>query len=674
MIRATFTLLLRTACLGTAVLCLTGTVSAQLAKKTTDPDNDPVFIKKAASEIDRRLANDFKKKNVTPLPAVDDSRWMRRLYLDAAGRIPTYEEAITFLNDTAPDKREKLVDTLLKSEGYTGSMYNYYLDLLRATSRLGSDGTRSGVPYLRWIRESAASNKPYDKLTYELLTTEGDGWEEGKGAVGYFERDRGMPLDNMANTTRIFLGTHIECAQCHDHPYDKWKQLDFYEMSAFTHGLETGHRDELSKHANEKYNGKNAEQDRLRRDLYRWLYDNIYDFGVTGGGDGIIKLPMDFKGKGGKPEEAVRAKSIYPGAGNTRREEINDARMKFAKWVINPQNPRFTLLIANRMWKKVMGIGLFEPVDKFVEVSKENPAGTVISNPEVMTYLEQLMKEVNYDLRTFQKVLFNSRAYALGTNPGSVDPKMPYAFNGRAVRRMKAEQVWDSMAALVVPNIDYRKGGSLSPAAAVYGQVIGQSAYAIYEELKKGKDPKDTANRIREMNAWVDKTAAQLKSGGGKKSDDSMMMMESSMTAAGDSKASAMQDPAKWAGYSKAFLRSYELPSPTPPDHFLRKFGQSSREVIEGGSTDSDVTQVLSLINGHVEKNIIGDSKALIYKAINDAATPEDKVRAAFITILSRQPTPAEMDLMLPEAKKGRDGIKNILYALLNSNEFIFIL
>src|SRR6478752_9441670 len=145
MIRATLTLLLRTACLGTAALCLTGTASAQLAKKTTDPGNDPAFIKKAASEIDRRLANDFKKKNVAALPAVDDSRWMRRLYLDATGRIPTYEEAITFLNDTAPDKREKLVDTLLKSEGYTGSMYNYYLDLLRATSRLGTDGTRSGV-------------------------------------------------------------------------------------------------------------------------------------------------------------------------------------------------------------------------------------------------------------------------------------------------------------------------------------------------------------------------------------------------------------------------------------------------------------------------------------------------------------------------------------------------
>ncbi|MES2709728.1 MAG: DUF1549 domain-containing protein [Verrucomicrobiota bacterium] len=667
MIRVTFSLFLRAACLGTAVFAFAGAASAQLAKKTADLGNDPAYIKKAAFEIDKKLGADFQKKGIKPLPAVEDSRWMRRIYLDAIGRIPTFDEANAFLNDASPDKRAKLVDTLMNSEGYVGQMYNYYLDLLRATSRLGTDGTRSGVPYLRWIRESVVTNKPYDKFTYELLTTNGDGWEPGKGAVGYFERDRGMPLDNMANTTRIFLGTHIECAQCHDHPYDKWKQLDFYEMSAFTHGLETGHRDERAKYANEKYNGKNAEEDRLRRDLYRWLYDNIYDFGVSGGGDGIIKLPMDFKGKGGKPAEMVRAKSVFPGAANTRRESIDDAREKFAKWTTSPENPRFTLLIANRMWKKVMGIGLFEPVDKYVEVSKENPTGTVVSNPEVMAYLQTMMKELNYDLKAFQKVIFNSRAYALGTNPSAVDPKMPYAFNGRAVRRMDAEQVWDSMATLVVPDLDFRKGSALSPVAVVYGQVIGQSAYDIWEELAKGD--------IKTMNAWVEKMAKEIKTKG-KKDDGSMMMMTSTDTSMmADSKnAGMMSDPAKWAAYPKELLRSYELSSPTPPDHFLRKFGQSSREVIEGGSTDSDVTQVLSLINGHVEKKIIGDSKAVIYKAIDAATTPEDKVKAAFLTVLSRQPSPAELDLMVPEAKKGRDGIKNILYALLNSNEFIFIL
>ena len=663
MIRVTFSLFLRAACLGTLALSFAAPASAQFSKKDQNPASDPAWIKKTALEIDKRLGAGFTKQNLKPQPAAEDSRWMRRLYLDATGRIPTYDEAKAFLDDSAADKRGKLVDKLLASEGYVGHMYNYLCDLLRATSALGTDGTRSGVPYLRWIRESVASNKPYDKLTYELLTTNGGGWEPGKGAVGYFERDRGMPLDNMANTTRIFLGTHIECAQCHDHPYDKWKQLDFYEMSAFTHGLKTGSRDERAKYANEKYNGKTAEEDRSRRDLYRWLNDNIYDFGVSGLGDGQIKLPMDFKGKGGKPDEVVRARSVFPGASSGRREN-DDARGKFAKWMTAPDNPRFTMLIANRMWKKVMGIGLFEPVDKYVEPNKDNPTGTLVSNPDVLVYLQQVMKEVNYDLKAFQKVLFNTRGYALGTNPNAVDPRQPYAFQGRAVRRMSAEQVWDSMATLVVPDLDYRKGSALEPTARVYGKNLGQNAYEIYKELAD-KD-------IKAMNAWVDRVAAEM--GKGKKgAKEPSMMMDSSMMAESDAKTSNI-DPAKWAGYSPNLLRSSELSSPTPPDHFLRKFGQSSREVIEGGSSDSDVTQVLSLINGHVEKTIIGDSKAVIYKAIDAAATPEEKVKAAFLSILSRHPTPAELDLMLPEAKKGRDGIKNIIYALLNSNEFIFIL
>ena len=648
-------------CLGLLSAALVSSASAQLARKEADLGNDPAWIKKAAGEIDKRIGTGFQKAKVTPVSPADDSRWLRRVYLDATGRIPSYTEAKAFLDDATPDKREKLVEKLLNSEGYVSQMYNYFCDLFRATSRLG-DGTRSGVPYLRWIRESAASNKSWDKMTAELLTSSGGGWEQGKGAVGYFERDRGMPLDNMANTTRIFLGTHIECAQCHDHPYDKWKQTDFYEMAAFTHGMNTGSGDERKKFVNEQYNGKNENPDAKKREIYRWLMDNIYDFGVAGGGDGVIKLPMDFKGKGGKPDELVKAKSLFPGARNGSPKPIDDGREKFAKWVTDPANTRFSMLIANRMWKRVMGIGLFEPVDKFIEGTRETP-GTVISNPAVMEYLQSILRESNFDLKTFQKVLFNTRTYALGTNGNPVDPRMPYTFHGRAVRRMNAEQVWDSMATLVVPDIDYRKGNALNPSAVVGGRNLGRTVYDVYKEVINFKPA--------EISAWVDKVVTYTPA---TKGGDSMMMMDNMMSAKDPAAAATSKDAARWSGYSNDLIRASELSAPTPPEHFLRKFGQSSREVIEGGSSESDVTQILSLINGHVEKNIVAESKAVVYKAIDAAASPEDKVKAAFLAILTRYPTPAELDLLLPEAKKGREGIKNILYALLNSNEFIFIL
>lgn len=647
----------------TLAFLVAGTAArAQLAKKTVDLANDPAWVKKTSMEIDKRMGQGFQRAKVAPVTAADDARWLRRVYLDAVGRIPSHDEAKAFLDDTAADKREKLVDKLVNSEGYVSTTYNWYADILRATSKLGTDGVRSGVPYLRWLRESVATNKPYDVMVRELLTTSGGGWEPGKGAVGYFERDRGMPLDNMANTTRIFLGTHIECAQCHDHPYDTWKQKDFYEMSAFTNGIKTGTPNyEARKYVNDLYNGKNADQDRTKREIYRWLQDNIYDFGVHGDGKGNISLPMDFKGKGGKPGDPVQAKSIYPGVSGNKNRDMKDAREKFAEWITEPQNPRFTLVLTNRIWKRVMGIGLFEPVDKFIMPSKDNPSGTVVSNPQTMEYLQTVMRELNYDVRAFTKVLLNTRTYALGTNKDAVDPRVAYAFQGRAVRRMSAEQVWDSMATLVVPDIDYRKGNALSHVAVVQGRNLGKSVYDVYKEV--------ISFTPAQITEWVNQVAAGGAKGGGD------AMMDTTMMSNKDANAAAMSsDTGKWNGYNKDLMRASELPSPTSPQHFLRKFGQSSREVIEGGSADSDVTQVLSLINGHIEKNIVGDSRALIYKAIDAAPTPEGKVKAAFLAILTRYPTPAEMDLMLAEAKKGRDGVKNMIYALLNSNEFIFIL
>ena len=647
----------------TLAFLVAGTAAqAQLAKKTVDLGSDPAWVKKTALEIDKRMAPGFARAKVAPIAAADDSKWLRRIYLDVIGRIPSHDEAKSFLDDTAADKREKLVDKLVNSEGYVSHTYNWYADILRATSRLGTDGTRSGVPYLRWLRESVATNKPYDVMVRELLTTNGGGWEPGKGAVGYFERDRGMPLDNMANTTRIFLGTHIECAQCHDHPYDTWKQKDFYEMSAFTHGLKTGTPNyEARKYVNELYNGDGADKDRTKREIYRWLQDNIYDFGVYGDGKGNMNLPMDFKGKGGKPGDTVPAKSIFPGASGSKNRDMKDAREEFAEWITEPQNPRFTLIMANRLWKRAMGIGLFEPADKFVMPSKDTP-GTVVSNPATMEYLQSVLRELNYDVKSFQKVLFNTRTYALGTNRDAVDPRTAYAFHGRAVKRMSAEQVWDSMATLVVPDIDYRKGNALSHVAVVQGRNLGKSVYDVYKEVIGFKPA--------QITEWVNKVASGGAKGGGEDA-----MMDKSMMSDKDANAAAMMsDTGKWNGYNKELMRASELSSPTPPQHFLRKFGQSSREIIEGSSSDSDVTQVLSLINGHVEKNIVGDSKAVIYKAINAATTPEGKVKAAFLSILTRYPTPAELDLMLAEAKKGQDGVKNMIYALLNSNEFIFIL
>jgi hypothetical protein len=159
-------------------------------------------------------------------------------HLDIIGRIPTMQETQAFLQSTDKDKRAKLIDALLASEGYTQHMFHFWADLLRVQSRAnGGQGEMTSKPYLEHVKRRIRENMPYDAFVRELLTAQGKVWDNP--AIGYYMRDLGMPLDNLSNTTRVFLGTRIECAQCHNHPFDKWTQMQFYQMAAFTFPLET---------------------------------------------------------------------------------------------------------------------------------------------------------------------------------------------------------------------------------------------------------------------------------------------------------------------------------------------------------------------------------------------------------------------------------------------------
>ena len=181
-------------------------------------------------------------------PAADEV-FLRRVWLDLAGRAPTGAEAAAFLDDPDPRKRAKLIDALLASEAHVSHAFNQWADILRLKSRYTNTANVVPAAYARWLRESLRTNKPYDRFVREMLSAKGLAWDDG--AVGYYLRDPGMPLDNLALTSRVFLGTRIECAQCHDHPFDQWKQTQFYRLAAYTYGNQTlneayaGARDEF---------------------------------------------------------------------------------------------------------------------------------------------------------------------------------------------------------------------------------------------------------------------------------------------------------------------------------------------------------------------------------------------------------------------------------------------
>ncbi|MCB1225617.1 MAG: DUF1549 domain-containing protein [Verrucomicrobiales bacterium] len=402
--------------------------------------------------VDKKLAAEKLQAN----PRASDEVFLRRVYLDIVGRIPTLKETTSFLSSQAPDKRAQLIDQLLNSDGYSQNFFNYWADLLRLKSTPvgGNQSLAGGTAYANYVKQCLTENKPYDAMVRELLTANGKTYENG--AVGFYLRDYNMQLDNMAVTTQVFLGTQMVCAQCHNHPFDKWTQMDYYEMAAYTYGVRsTNNARTLDSGASmygksgkkRKKGGVDAES---RKELGRAMTEILRPlrFNYVVSDDRALHLPHDYAYDDAKPKSVVEPTipASFSQHGTTSKEGQNPV-VAYADWMTAPENPRFTLVIANRLWKKVMGYGVIEPVDQLTD-------STVPSNPELMAALEHLMQDVNYDMKAYLRVLLNTDTYQREAYNKDIGMGDPFYFTGPVVRRMSAEQIWDSMNTLIHPNPD----------------------------------------------------------------------------------------------------------------------------------------------------------------------------------------------------------------------------
>jgi len=460
-------------------------------------------VAKASAEIDRLVETMLEKQGAKPNADIDDATFVRRVYLDIAGRVPTIEEAENFHGSTYQRKREQLITDLLESDGHMSHSYNFWADVLRINSGLGVGATQAEAAYQLWVKEAIDSNMPYDKFVREMISARGMIWENG--AVGYYIRDRGMPLDNMSNTVRVFLGTRLECAQCHNHPFDKWTQMDYYEMAAFSYGMDargydSPNRQAFSKALREDRNALHLKmvgnakfpqfrsQDDLKRytegEKYKTYLERYkvtdeqfralakksiaayeaYDHQSRGANNALneiynplryvktaevektLKLPHDYQYDDAKPHDKITARTMF--GKEIDLENIDDSTIEaYADWMVSKENPTFTRVIANRLWKRVFGHGVFEPVDELTEQTR-------ISNPELLTFLEDMMKRLDYDMRKYQEVLYNTKTYQRAANSGEMTMGEDYFFAGPLLRRMSAEQIWDSIVALALPEAD----------------------------------------------------------------------------------------------------------------------------------------------------------------------------------------------------------------------------
>lgn len=570
---------------------------------------------RSANRIDMLVEADLRKHRLKPNEPSTDEQFVKRIYLDTNGTIPTATRAKLFLRSRSSSKRTALIDRLLGQPGYGSQMYNWLADIMRLVDRV--DGNTYLRPYSDWVKQNQRDNVPWDKFVNDLLSSEGKVWENP--AVGFVLRDPGMPLDNLNNAVRIFMGTRIGCAQCHDHPFDRWTQKEFYQLAAFTGGTEYRlARTDMSKLNNGVIDkaapgGNRSMEARLGRSIVRLNRAAIWNNDKK-----QLKFPKDYQYDDAKPGELAKATFLFDS--KKASYTLAQRRQIFADWVTDESNDRFALTIANRLWKKAMGTGLIEPVDDLMD-------DTEATNPELMKFLASEIIRLNFDLKEFQRIIYYSKTYQRQVTYTDLDPEKQYRFPGPILRRMTAEQVWDSLLTLTLEDPD----AILRPDDSEYTSIIDIDTSTTAQQVIRKAKQLDAYNKAQ-------RTARN-----------------------------------KRLYKGQELVRASELPQPLPEGHFIRQFGQSDRSIISDSHTEGTVPQLLTMFNGPVTHMML-ERGSVIYNEVTDLKVINDQLDVIFLSLLNRMPTEREVASAKREIRSaGPAGYGNVIWALLNTREFLFI-
>jgi hypothetical protein len=344
-----------------------------------------------ANVIDTLVANKLKKLRISPSPLCDDETFCRRVYLDIVGLLPTVEEYHRFIDSKEPDKRAKLIDELLGRKEFIEIWVSEWAELLqvRSTNQISY---KSMFLYYNWLVEKLSKDTPLDEMVRELLSANGGTFKNP--ATNYYQatRDRLLLTENVA---QVFMGMRIQCAQCHNHPFDRWTQDEYYGFASFFSQI-----------------GRKQGED------YREVI-------VFNSGGGEIRHPVN-----GKVMAPKFLGGIEPDVkGKDRREVLAD-------WLASKDNPWFATSFANRVWAHFFGIGIVDPVDDF-RIS--NPA----SNPELLAELGKRFTDSNYNLKALVREICNSRTYQRSTQRNESNASDEKNFAHANLRRIKAESLLD---------------------------------------------------------------------------------------------------------------------------------------------------------------------------------------------------------------------------------------
>jgi hypothetical protein len=352
--------------------------------------------------IDHFVNAKLKQLQVLPSDLCSDDEFLRRATLDAIGRLPTIDETQAFLNDLSTDKRAKLVDRLLETSDYADYWTMKWADVLRSnTNRINNSGVHK---FHDWIYDGVVSDMPMDEFARDLLTASGSVFENP--AANYWRSSR-EPTDAVETTAQLFLGVRIQCAKCHNHPFERWTQDNYY--------------------------GVGAAFARVGRKPGATPTDEVI-FSASGG-----EVVQPRTGK------TMPVHLLLSGDVNVPAEQ--DRRQVFAEWLTSPTNPFFSKSLVNRVWGHLLGRGIVDPVDDFRD---SNPA----SNPELLSELARQFAEHGFSRKWLIRTVMNSHTYqrSARTNPFNKDDEI--YFSHATTRMLSAEQLLDAICAVTsVPEV-----------------------------------------------------------------------------------------------------------------------------------------------------------------------------------------------------------------------------
>ena len=683
------------------------------------PAQPPNSLSQAAEWLGNVLAKEqAAEKLPAAAPMVDDLTFLRRVSVDLIGRIPTVEEITKFEAFSQKSRREEWIDQLLKAPRFAERWTVFFADLLRIRSQAAG-----GPQMLEYVRRCLQEGKPYDEMSRELIATNGQ--PQLRPAAGFVLSDDVEPMALAGATAQIFLGLRMACAECHDHPFDDWKQKEFYQLAAFfgqSKRMEIGRArrvyttegdtmavqwpPELEKPASrsavtpnfplEMVNYKETPHFISRLEAARKKAAGPIGAAADKSLDSLLDAPT---AASEKAREAAAARKEAEAALNKIDVtgdiyKASQLREKLADLVTDPRNPYFARAFVNRVWAELVGRGFVEPLDDFSAYNQ-------LRYPQTLQFLAQEFIASGYDVRQLIKLVMLSAPYQRGHIGQGADAAAvelaETSFRATRPRRLLGEALFDSViTAGHLTDYKWPNGANLREVSrqirvplAPPGDVVAAAPPMKAEAMMKpamnakpaGKPvatPYDVEKTLsRSPEEVADTTAKELAA---MKAEADAALEAEKMAAAMAAQANTderyrLETLVERVDDNPKFSSTLMMATPAPPSHFLRVFGQPSRDGLgEFRDEAPSLRQELLMLNGKAthEASRVGPQEP-IAKLM---AQPARAIEHAYLEILTRRPSEDEVreaQAVLSSAATPTESMADLRWALFNCHEFRYL-